>query len=328
MLNTKPGGMGLRGRRRRPITLASAVVGVMLVAACSSSGTSSNGSNGANSGSSAGGGSSSGAAASGATSGSAAALLPAKYKSSGTIVDASAFDYPPYDYTDSSGNYVGLEPDLLKAIGTVLGVKINYTKLSGFASLIPAVASGRVDMASSSIGVTEDRRSQVAYAQYMVMREGLAVKKGNPKNVSSSDVCGHSVAVETGAIEVAEYQSLAKKCASEGKPKLDVETFSSESAQVLAVSSGRVDAVAVGAITVVSLAKQNPGLQAVDGYVDVGAPPVGIGLAVAPDNAGLAQSLAAAMKQLQANGTLKTIFAKYGIPNDLTSVSYIPSTKS
>jgi polar amino acid transport system substrate-binding protein len=317
------------GRRsgRRLVAVGSALAGALLIAACGSSGGDKSAAGASAGGTGAAGGPASGAASGGAGTSSAAAMLPAKYKSSGKIVDASAFDYPPYDYTDAGGKYVGLEPDILQAIAPMLGVKISYTKLSGFASLVPAVSSGRVDMASSSIGVTTERLKQVGYAQYMVMREGLAVKKGNPKNISVDDLCGHSVAVETGAIEVDEYKSLASKCAADGKPKLDVQTFSSESAQVLAVSSGRVDAVAVGAVTVAELAKQNPQLEAVDGYVDVGTPPVPIGFAVGPDNPGLAQALAAALKELKDSGKLEPILAKYDINSDLVDVKYVASTK-
>jgi polar amino acid transport system substrate-binding protein len=315
-------------KRRVLVATSAAIAGALLISACSSgSSTGSGASTSASTSVAATAAAASSATSSSASSGSPAALLPAKYKTSGTIVDASAFDYPPYDYTDSSGKYIGLEPDLLQAVAPILGVKITYSKLAGFASLVPAVSSGRVDMASSSIGVTTARLAQVGYAQYMEMREGLAVQKGNPKNVSVDDLCGHSVAVETGAIEGDEYKTLAAKCASAGKAKLDVQTFSSESAQVLALSSGRVDAVGVGAVTVSEIAKENPALQALTGYVDVGTPPVPIGFAVGPDNPGLAQALAAALAQLQTAGTLKTILAKYGVADDLLSVKYVASTK-
>src|SRR4051794_24082055 len=119
--NASDGRLRVTTRTRRLAATSAAIGGLALVAAC--------GGGSANAGDSASKTDSS-AVSDSAAAGSPAALLPSKYKSSGAIVDASAFDYPPYDYTDNNGKYIGLEPDLLQAIAPILGVKINYTKLA------------------------------------------------------------------------------------------------------------------------------------------------------------------------------------------------------
>lgn len=271
-------------------------------------------------------------ATTGETSGSGAkgsgefrSLLPASIRAKGYLTDASSFDYPPWDFTAANGSFEGIEPDILNAMAPLLGVQVRFEHLQGFATLIPAVSSGRVDMAAESIGVLPARRTQVSYVQYVELEDGLLVKTGNPSGISLSDVCGHSVSVEDGAEEVGLYQSLSQQCVSAGKKAVNVQSYSSEASQVLAVENGHADAVGVGSEVCAYIAKQSNGqLQALHGGIPNHQIPAG--MVVAKNNAQLGKALLAAMKQLKASGKLASILNKYGMDSRQINLEFLPST--
>lgn len=307
--------------RRRAALLAVTAVACAALAACSSSGGSPNTSSSSPN-SPANGGQST--AKTGGGTAPFNSQLPDKIRSAGVLTDVSAFDYPPYDSTSASGALEGGEVDLLNAAASLLGVKMSYRRLTEFSALIPAVTNGRVDMAGESIGITADRLKQVSFVEYGSIGEGLMVKKGNPSGLSTSDVCGHSVAVEAGAVEVTFYGDVSKKCTDAGKPKVKVDVYATEPAQVLAVESGHDDAVGVGSTTTATIAKSSKGaLVDLPGLVAGG--DLAIGFVVAKDNPQLGQALTSAIKSLQQSGKLDAINKKWNLATTL-HVAFHPGT--
>jgi polar amino acid transport system substrate-binding protein len=301
-------------RRRRGALLAVTAAACAALAACNSSGTSPNSTGSA------------GQSTAGTGGGSAPfnSMLPEKIRSSGVLRDVSAFDYPPYDLTSASGALEGGEVDMLNAAAPLLGVKMSYSRLTEFSALIPAVTNGRVDMAGESIGITADRLKQVSFVEYGSIGEGLMVKKGNPSGLSTSDVCGHSVAVEAGAVEVTFYGDVSNKCTDAGKPKVTVDVYATEPAQVLAVESGHDDAVGVGSTTTATIAKSSKGaLVDLPGLVAGG--DLAIGFVVAKSDPQLGQALTSAIKKLQESGTLDAINKKWKLATKL-NVAFHPGT--
>lgn len=243
-----------------------------------------------------------------------ASLLPSQITEAGTISDASAFDYPPFDSTSSSGAFVGGEVDMLNDAAALLGVKMSYQRLTEFSSLLPAVTSGRVDMAAESFGVTTARLAEVDYVEYGGAGEGLLVAKGNPSGISLSDICGHSLSIEAGAIEATYYALVSKTCVAGGKQPIKLDIYSDEPSQLLAVESGHDDAMAVGSTTTASIAADSGGkLVSLPGIVPgtLGA----IGVIVPKTDVQLAKALDAALTYMDQNGTLTTINNKWDMVN-------------
>lgn len=255
-----------------------------------------------------------------------ASMLPDNVRTDGVIKYASAFNYPPYDFIDDSGANVGAEVDMLDAMEPLLGVTFDEQKITEFSALVPAVGNGRVEMAGESIAVTPERQKQVSYVVYGEIGEGLLVKAGNPSGLSTEDVCGHSVAVEGGAVEESEYKAMSDKCVAAGKEPVDVQVYATEPAQVLAVENGHADAVAVGSSTVASIAdKSNGKLEALPGTVDVPGGTLAIGFVFNPNEEQLAQAIEAALNDLLTTGKLDEINKKWGFATKLY-VKYLPST--
>jgi len=71
---------------------------------------------------------------------------------------------PPWENKKEDGSFEGFEVDLVNEIGKRLGDDIEFQDL-GFQALFAATSSGRIDMAISSITITNDRLQNQSFTQ-------------------------------------------------------------------------------------------------------------------------------------------------------------------
>jgi polar amino acid transport system substrate-binding protein len=237
-------------------------------------------------------------------------LLPDDIRQKGVLVAAMPLDFEPFNYLDEKNAQVGLDVDLITAIAEVLGLKTEIQRM-GFASIIPAVKGGRVDVGMSAMGILEARLPLVSFVRYGHFSNGLIVKKGNPAKVDNTNGCGVRIAAEKGTQPLFLWQKIAEKCAADGKPKPEITIFEGKGPQVLAVESGRADAAAVGYATAIVAAKHSDGkLEAAPGGPVPGGT-VECGIAYSKDRPQLGEAMKAALDVLVANGTYDKLFAKW-----------------
>lgn len=102
----------------------------------------------------------------------------------------------PWEFQDQSGATVGFEIDLVNEVAKRLGKSIEIVNIP-FNGLFPAVESGRVNMAVSSITITEKRLGSVSFAQpYYDSDQSLTVKAASGLK-STADLKGKIVGVDT-----------------------------------------------------------------------------------------------------------------------------------
>jgi len=291
-----------RVRRRLRVVLAGGgLASAMLISACGSGSTSSNASP-----------SNTNSAASGGLDAAAHNMLPASIKQSGVIHDGSGLDFPPYDLTSADGTPQGIDVDLAHALEPVLGVKFVWVH-QGFASLIPSVQSGRLDVGWESMAILPSRLQSVSFVRYLVLQNGLVVKAGNPTNVSTQDVCGHTIGLEAGAEEIQLYQQKNADCTAAGKTAIKTQVFPSEATQILAVESGQVEAAGVGYATAAYIAQTSNGKLAAAPGGPVSGGDVDAGIAINKSNTQLGNALVAALKDIKANGAYQKVLQKWGV---------------
>jgi polar amino acid transport system substrate-binding protein len=242
----------------------------------------------------------------------ARALLPEDLRAKGVLTAAMPLDFEPYNYLDEKNEQVGLDVEVFRSVAEVLGLKPDIQRL-GFASIIPAVSGGRVDIGMSSMGILDQRLKQISFVRYALLTNGLIVRKGNPANVSNQDACGHSIAVEKGTQPVFVWEAKAKECTAAGKKPIELSVFDGKGPQVLAVETGRADAAGVSYATAIVAAKHSNGkLEAAPGG-PVPSASVDAGIGFKKENRQLGQAVEAALKVLVADGTYRKIFAKLGL---------------
>jgi polar amino acid transport system substrate-binding protein len=83
---------------------------------------------------------------------------------------------PPWENKKEDGSFEGFEVDLVNEIGKRIGADIHIQDL-GFQALFAATSSGRIDMAISSITITNERLQNQSFTQgYYDADLGLAAK--------------------------------------------------------------------------------------------------------------------------------------------------------
>lgn len=254
--------------------------------------------------------SSSSGGASASSSSSAKIALPDSIKSKGYIDVGSFFNYPPY--TVPQGNGVsGIEPDLINAVAKQLGVTAHFHNLA-FEAMIPSVLNGRSDMLIGPLSDNADRRKQVSFVDTLKVALRILVPAGNPKGINPADLCGTTAGESAGSEQLQLLQTLAAQCASQGKPKLKVLTFTDPSESFLAVTSGRTDYTIQDPALAKYTADQNKKFEELDQDI-AGDTAVPEGWVVGKDNTQLANAIVAAVKQLMANGTWQKIMTDAGL---------------
>jgi polar amino acid transport system substrate-binding protein len=249
-----------------------------------------------------------------ATAEYARALLPPEVRARGTLIAGMPLDFEPYNYLDAQNNKLGLDVDLFNAVAEVLGLRPDIQRM-GFASIIPSVASGRVDVGMSAMAITPVRLQQVSFVRYGIYANGLIVRKGNPSGITTTDACGHSVAVEKGTQPLIVWTDKSKECEAAGKPPIRILVFDGKGPQVLAVESGRADAAGVGFATALVAIHHS------DGRLDTapGGPVPGAssdsGISFSRQREQLGRAIEAALQVLAADGRYKAIFEKWSMPD-------------
>ena len=235
-----------------------------------------------------------------------AAEVPATVKAKGTLIVASEAEYAPDEFIAPDGHTViGMDPDMVKAIAGVLGLKVKVVN-STFEAIIPGLASGRYDIGASSFTDTKEREKTVDFVTITSVGEAFLTKaKTGPKINTLAELCGHTVSVEKGTTELEDAEKQDKKCKAAGKP-IKLLIFPGQNDANLALSSGRAE-VDFADSPIIAYQVRKLGVN-VRSSPTFGTAAEGLAL---PKNNGMAKPVLAAVKVLIANGTYQAILKKW-----------------
>jgi polar amino acid transport system substrate-binding protein len=186
-----------------------------------------------------------------------AAEVPASITAAQPLQIASDATYAPNEYVDpTSGDIVGWDIDLAKDVCTVLGVTCNINNVT-FSDIIPALLENppKYQMSFSSFTPTSAREAKgIDFVTYYQAGEAWLVKTGGASITQASDMCGHTVGVESGTTEESDawgYMGMmpggakisgdTDNCTSAGKSDITVQSFSTQTQANAALLSGRAD---------------------------------------------------------------------------------------
>ena len=254
------------------------------------------------------------------------ALVPANIKSKGTLTVAADATYAPNEFIASDGHtVVGMDADLAKALGQVMGLKVNMVNAT-FDTIIPGLASGKYDLGMSSFTDTKAREKTVDFVTYFIAGTSFYIKSGGPNIGSLADLCGHTVAVEKGTTQQADATAQSGKCKSAGKPAVNIQVFNDQNQVNLALSSGRAQvAMADTPVAEYQVKKSGGTFKIVGSPISYGAAPYGIAI---PKNSGMTKAVLGGVMALMANGTYKQILTKWGVQSGAISNPVINGARS
>ncbi|WP_084215808.1 ABC transporter substrate-binding protein [Pseudonocardia spinosispora] len=240
-------------------------------------------------------------------------LIPPAVRARGTLNAVMSIGNAPLHYPtpDGSGDMLGVDPDLAKALGDVMGLHVNVVGVT-FDQIVPGLQSGRYDLAVSQMGLTPERLKVLDFVDYFNSGTGLGVRAGNPLHITVSSMCGRGIAVSNGSIQQASYlPKLSAACLRDGKPPVQVHSFPDQQKGVLALVSGRIDGVFVDLPVIRYAAKNVPDIEVSDTYE--ANTPVAIGLA---KGSPLAPAVSAALTELDRDQVYRRILTKWAVQDN------------
>jgi polar amino acid transport system substrate-binding protein len=243
-----------------------------------------------------------------------------------TLQIATDPTYAPNEFVDAtSGQITGWDVEFGNALCAVMGVQCQWTNVT-FSTIIAQLkaTNSRYAFSLSSWSPTQDREnSGIDFISYYRAGESFIVKaQGGPTVNSLADLCGKSVAVESGTTEETDAwafmgqgvggaaQSGAKdNCKSAGKQPIKVLSFDKQTDANTALLSGRADAGFLDTPVAADQVKQTNGQFKLSGQACSVAP---YGLALIKGSP-LEQALTDAIKYVMDHGFYKQVLDKYGV---------------
>ena len=141
----------------------------------------------------------------------------------------------PWEFQDAGGKFVGFEIDLVNEAAKRAGKTVQIENIP-FNGLFSAVQSGRIDMAMSSITITQKRLAEVTFAQpYYDSDQSLTVTAASGLK-GLADLTGKVIGVDTG--------STGDMWATENQAKYgyaEIRRFEGLAPAMLDLGNGRID---------------------------------------------------------------------------------------
>ena len=111
---------------------------------------------------------------------------------------ATDITFAPFEFQDVSGDFVGIDMDLIAAIAKDQGFKYEMKPL-GFNAAVQALESKQVDAVIAGMSITEERQKKFDFSEpYFDSGIIMAVDSDNDTVASYDDLKGQKVAVKTG----------------------------------------------------------------------------------------------------------------------------------
>ena len=237
-------------------------------------------------------------------------------KDENTLVMATNAQFPPYEFYDGE-DMVGIDVEIAGKIAEKIGMKLEIKDVE-FDGIVAGVQSGKYDMGMAGMTVTEDRLKNVnftdSYAkgvQVVIVKEDSTYTsfeefytgfdaEGNPAGV----VDGITIGVQSGTTGDI-YASDDPENWGFGSD--NVKQYNNGADAVEALKSGKVTAVIIDNEPAKAYVAANTGLKILDGaYADED-----YAICIAKDNTELLDKINTALKELIADGTVKSIVDKY-----------------
>jgi polar amino acid transport system substrate-binding protein len=225
----------------------------------------------------------------------------------GLIIAAINPTVAPIQYIDDDGNIIGLDVDLGNAIAARLCLKMQFQSTQ-FATMIPILKEGRIDLINSFMFYTPERASQVLMVPYGASSAAIVVPKKNADAVAGLDYfSGKPFATELGTVDYQEAKAASEELVKAGKPAIDIRTFGTYADVLQALSAGQVAGAFIGVEQAIYYQKKGAAffriaLSGLEPHAE----------ALAFKDPALADAVVKVMNDMKADGSFDKIFEPYG----------------
>ena len=224
------------------------------------------------------------------------------------IVVGTEAAYPPFESVDATTNQiVGFDIDLFKAIAERINVQLEFQNVA-FDTIFAALQQKQYDAVISSATITAERAKIVAFSDpYISVGQLVVTLKSNTTIKSYTDLASAAaVGVQTGTTGETAALGMGKV------PDAKLKRYASIDLAFIDLANNAIDAVVSDGPTVgnyVALPQFATKLQIVGGPFTTES----YGIAVQQGDTALLSAINAALVQIEADGTLAQLKAKYKI---------------
>ncbi|KAH0444868.1 cystine ABC transporter substrate-binding protein [Paraburkholderia fungorum] len=221
-------------------------------------------------------------------------------KQRGTLRIGLEGTFPPFNSKAPSGELVGYDVDIAKAVAARLGVKPEFvtTEWSG---IIAGLQANKFDVIVNQVGITDARKQVLDFSPaYTYSAAQLIQRKDDTRQFKSlDDLKGKKLGVGLGT----NYMDMAKSV-----PGIDVKTYPGAPEYLRDLAAGRLDAALNDRLMLAYLMKNSQLPLRTGATLGAGNPS---GIPFRKGNPKFAKAIDDAMAQLEADGTFSKISDKW-----------------
>lgn len=212
--------------------------------------------------------------------------------------------FPPYEMISDNGGFEGIDVEIATAIAQKLGLELVVDDME-FNSVIISVQGGKSDIAMAGLTVTDERKLNVDFTEsYATGVQVIIVPEDSDIKTVDDLANDKMIGVQDGTTG---YIYCSAKVEDGGYGEDHVSSYPNGAMAIEALKGGKVDAVVIDNEPAKAFVAANDGLKILDTEYIIENYAIGI----SKDNPGLRDAVDAALKELIADGTVKTIVDKY-----------------
>ena len=216
----------------------------------------------------------------------------------GTITVGTEGTYAPFSYHDKDGKLTGYDVEVTRAVAEKLGVKVEFRETQ-WDGMMAGLKAGRFDVVANQVGLTSPERQATFDKSEPYSWSGavLVVRKDDNKIKSPADIKG----VKTAQSLTSNFGEKAKEAGAELVP------VDGLAQSLTLIEQKRADATLNDELAVLDYLKKNANANVKIVWSAPKEERVGSGLIVNKGNDEAIAKFSGAMKELQADGTLKKL---------------------
>lgn len=163
-------------------------------------------------------------------------------KENGKLVVVTSPDYPPYEFIDLEGNYVGADISFAQYIADRMGVQLEILELD-FTGVLAAISAGKADLAIAGLTVAEERKESMDFSDFYHSEgnQAIVILKENAASLKSfEDFTGKKVAAQNGTTQ--------EELVTDQLPNASLELITQVPEAVMMVLTKKVDGLALATV--------------------------------------------------------------------------------
>lgn len=221
-----------------------------------------------------------------------------RIKKEGKLLVAIDATYPPMESEGPDGQPVGFDIDFANELAKRLGVKAEFVVMN-WDGILAGLNSKRYDIIISSMNITDDRKKQVNFVEYVKMSQ-LFITKTGMKVATEADLAGKVIAVQADTTSFEFVEAVKKR----GVAIKEIKAFKLATDAFAAVKAGQAEVIVVDEPVGKYYVKQDSKTFEMSGRAMAPEP---VGIAIRKTEVDLHSEINKAVEKMKQDGTLKKI---------------------